>query len=139
MSAGGNRNLADFESMTVDPTGNIELVIPADPTNVLPTDTHQTVNWYFKETSGPLMPPGATNGNGTGNQTYFAASLALPEAPLTALLVVPGLAVAAAFVARRRRRGVVLAQIRGLSPRGGAHPPVVTTSTVRSASRSSRG
>ena len=109
LSAGGNRNLADFESMTVDPTGHIELVIPADPTNVLPTDTHQTVNWYFKETSGPLMPPGATNGNGTGNQTYVAASLALPEAPLTALLVVPGLAVAAAFVARRRRRGVVLA------------------------------
>ncbi|PZR84138.1 MAG: hypothetical protein DLM65_00500 [Candidatus Aeolococcus gillhamiae] len=109
LSSGGNRNLADFESMTVDPTGNIELIIPADPLNVLPTDSHPTVNWYFKETSGPLMPPGATNGNGTGNQTYVAASLALPEVRWAALLLVPGGLAAAVFISRRRRRGALLA------------------------------
>lgn len=114
LSSGGNRNLADFESMTVDPTGHIELIIPADPGNLNPTDTTPTVNWYFKQTSGPLMVPGATNGNGTGNETYVAASMPpngqVPESRWAALLLVGGTAVAAVLTwARRRRRGVVAA------------------------------
>ncbi len=55
------------------------------------------------------MPPGATNGNGTGNQTYVAASLALPEVQWTALLLVPGTLIGAGVLARRRRRSEVLA------------------------------
>ena len=109
LSAGGNRNLADFESMTVDPTGHIELVIPADPKNITVADsnsnTNGTDNWYFKQTSGPLMVPGATNGNGTGNQTYVAAAaVTVPESPLTALLVGSGGILVVGLAATRRRR-----------------------------------
>jgi hypothetical protein len=69
-----NRNLADFESMTVDPAGNLEVIIPAD------CDTCQgnTKNWFYKQTAGPLMPPGPTNGNGTGNQTWVAGARTQP-------------------------------------------------------------
>ena len=67
-SGGGNRNLADFESMTVDPTGHLEIIIPAD------ADGTHTENWFYKQTSGPLMPPGAVNGSGTGNQTWLVSA-----------------------------------------------------------------
>lgn len=105
LSAGGNRNLADFESMAVDPTGHLEVIIPADPTNLLPTDTHQTVNWFFKQNGGPLMPPGATNGNGTGNQTWVsAAAVTVPESPWTVLLVLGGGTLVAMLAVTGRRR-----------------------------------
>jgi hypothetical protein len=68
LSGGGNRNLADFESMTVDPAGHLEVVIPAD------ADGMTTENWYYKQTSGPLLRPGPVNGNGTGGQTWGSAS-----------------------------------------------------------------
>ncbi len=50
----GLGSVTDFESMTVDPTGHIELVIPADPGNVDPksTTTTQTVNWYSRRRAG---------------------------------------------------------------------------------------
>jgi hypothetical protein len=63
-SGGGNRNLADFESMAVDPQGHLEIVIPAD------ADGSLTENWFYKQSGGRLMRPGAVNGNGTGNQTW---------------------------------------------------------------------
>jgi hypothetical protein len=72
LSGGGNRNLADFESMTVDPTGHLEVVIPAD------SDGNNTHNWYYKQTGGSLMPPGAVNGNGTGGQTWVASAASTP-------------------------------------------------------------
>jgi len=75
LSGGGNRNLADFESMTVDPTGHLEIVIPAD------ADGSTTENWYYKQTSGPLLRPGAVNGNGTGGQTWASASAASSGTP----------------------------------------------------------
>ena len=55
-----NRNLADFESMTVDPAGKLEVIIPAD------SDGTTTENWFYKQTAGPQMPPGPSNGTGTG-------------------------------------------------------------------------
>jgi uncharacterized membrane protein YgcG len=64
LSSGGNRNLADFESMAVDPQGRLEVIIPAD------ADGSTTENWFYKQTSGPRMEPGMVNGNGTGNQTW---------------------------------------------------------------------
>jgi hypothetical protein len=70
LSSGGDRSLADFESMAVDPTGHIEVVIPAN------ADGKTTENWFYKQTGGPLMPPGAVNGNGTGNQTWVVAAAA---------------------------------------------------------------
>jgi hypothetical protein len=66
LSAGGNRNLADFESITVDPQGHLEIIIPADCN----TCNGATENWFYKQTAGPTLVPGATNGNGTGNQTW---------------------------------------------------------------------
>jgi hypothetical protein len=66
LSAGGNRNLADFESITVDPHGHLEVIIPAD----CDTCNGTTENWFYKQTAGPLLVPGATNGNGTGNETW---------------------------------------------------------------------
>jgi BNR/Asp-box repeat len=75
LSGGGNRNLADFESMTVDPTGHLEIVIPAD------SDGSTTENWYYKQTGGPLLRPGAVNGNGTGGQTWASASAASSASP----------------------------------------------------------
>jgi hypothetical protein len=99
---GGNRNLADFESMTVDPTGHIELVIPADSDG---TNTH---NWYWKQTSGPLLVPGATNGNGTGNETYvFSPANSTPEAPWVVLLPLAGAAVAGVAIRRSRRSPII--------------------------------
>lgn len=71
LSAGGNRNLADFESMTVDPTGHLEVVIPADCDQC----SGNTEIWFYKQTGGPLVVPGATNGNGTGNETPVRGSL----------------------------------------------------------------
>lgn len=71
LSAGGNRNLADFESMTVDPTGHLEVVIPADCDQC----GGNTEIWFYKQTAGPLLVPGATNGNGTGNETPVTGSL----------------------------------------------------------------
>jgi hypothetical protein len=68
LSGGGNRNLADFESMTVDATGHLEIVIPAD------SDGKTTHNWYYKQTAGPLIPPGRVNGSGTGGQTWVTSS-----------------------------------------------------------------
>ncbi|MGN6473342.1 MAG: hypothetical protein ACTHK4_06800 [Mycobacteriales bacterium] len=70
LSAGGNRNLADFESMAVDPRGHLEVIIPADCDKCTGTE-----NWFYKQTSGPLLVPGPTNGNGTGNQTPVKGSL----------------------------------------------------------------
>jgi hypothetical protein len=67
-----NRNLADFESMTVDPAGNLEVIIPAD------SDGTTTENWFYKQTAGPQMPPGPSNGNGTGNQTWVAGARTQP-------------------------------------------------------------
>ncbi len=68
-SSGGNRNLADFESITVDQDGHLEVIIPAD------CDVcNGTENWFYKQTAGPLLVPGATNGNGTGNQTWVAGA-----------------------------------------------------------------
>ncbi|HEV7680155.1 MAG TPA: sialidase family protein [Candidatus Dormibacteraeota bacterium] len=67
-SGGGNRNLADFESMAVDPAGHIEVIIPAD------ADGTNTENWFYRQLAGPLMPPGKINGNGTGNQTWLVSS-----------------------------------------------------------------
>jgi hypothetical protein len=93
---GGNRNLADFESMTEDPTGHIELVIPADQ------DGATTHNLFYKQTTGALLVPGATNGNGTGNQTYLVLSTQTPEAPLALLLPLAG-GVPIAIAIRRRR------------------------------------
>lgn len=78
-SSGGNRNLADFESMAVDPAGNLEVIIPADclgPTT--PTTCTGTENWFYKQTAGPQMPPGPTNGNGTGNQTWVPGARTAP-------------------------------------------------------------
>jgi hypothetical protein len=69
-SSGGNRNLADFESITVDPKGHLEVIIPADCN----TCNGITENWFYKQTAGPLLVPGATNGNGTGNETWVAGS-----------------------------------------------------------------
>ncbi|HET6811615.1 MAG TPA: hypothetical protein VFH50_11460 [Acidimicrobiales bacterium] len=71
LSAGGNRNLADFESMTVDPQGHLEVIIPADCDQC----AGNTENWFYKQTDGPLLKPGATNGNGTGNQTPVPGSI----------------------------------------------------------------
>lgn len=68
-SSGGNRNLADFESITVDPSGHLEVIIPAD-CNVC----KGTENWFYKQTAGPRLVPGATNGNGTGNETWVRGS-----------------------------------------------------------------
>ncbi len=67
-----NRNLADFESMTVDGSGHLEIVIPAD------SDGSTTENWFYKQTTGPLLVPGATNGNGTGNQTWVSGASVTP-------------------------------------------------------------
>jgi hypothetical protein len=92
-SSGGNRNLADFESMTVDPTGNLEVIIPADCAGATACDG-TVENWFYKQTLGPLMPPGPTNGNGTGNQTWVpGARTAPPPAPVTAAAasIKPGL------------------------------------------------
>jgi hypothetical protein len=50
--------------MAVDPQGRIEVILPAD------ADGRTTHNWFYKQTSGPRMQPGAVNGNGTGNQTW---------------------------------------------------------------------
>jgi hypothetical protein len=69
-SSGGNRNLADFESITVDPRGHLEVIIPADCNACNGT----TENWFYKQTGGPLLVPGATNGNGTGNETWVRGS-----------------------------------------------------------------
>ena len=78
-SSGGNRNLADFESMTTDETGHLEVILPAD------SDGSNTENWFYKQTTGPLIPPGATNGNGTGNQTWVAgARTTAPPPPVAA-------------------------------------------------------
>src|SRR5581483_538911 len=71
LSAGGNRNLADFESMTVDPAGHLEGVIPADCDQC----KGNTENWFYKQTEGPLLTPGPTNGNGTGNETPVRGSM----------------------------------------------------------------
>jgi hypothetical protein len=93
LSSGGNRNLADFESMTVDPAGNLEVIIPADCSGDKACDG-KTENWFYKQTAGPVMPPGPTNGNGTGNQTYVPGARAqAPPAPVTgvAASVTPGL------------------------------------------------
>jgi hypothetical protein len=68
-SSGGNRNLADFESITVDPHGHLEVIIPADCNACTGTE-----NWFYKQTAGPLLVPGATNGNGTGNETWVKGS-----------------------------------------------------------------
>jgi hypothetical protein len=70
LSSGGNRNLADFESMTVDPHGHLEVIIPAD----CDACAGNTENWFYKQTAGPLLAPGATNGNGTGNETWVRGS-----------------------------------------------------------------
>jgi hypothetical protein len=78
-SSGGNRNLADFESMTVDPAGNLEVIIPADcDTCKDSAGAVVTENWFYKQTAGAQMPPGPTNGNGTGNQTWVAGARTLP-------------------------------------------------------------
>jgi hypothetical protein len=69
-SSGGNRNLADFESIAVDPNGHLEVIIPAD-CNACKGITE---NWFYKQTAGPLLVPGATNGNGTGNETWVTGS-----------------------------------------------------------------
>ncbi|MBJ7607840.1 MAG: exo-alpha-sialidase [Candidatus Dormibacteraeota bacterium] len=99
LSSGGNRNLADFESMTVDPAGNIELVIPADQDG---TNTH---NLFYKQATGPQLVPGATNGNGTGNRTYVNNTGGqVPEAPWASALLLVGAAGAAAVMVRGRRR-----------------------------------
>jgi hypothetical protein len=101
LSSGGNRNLADFESMTVDPAGNLEVIIPADCN----TCAGNTENWFYKQTAGPQMPPGPTNGNGTGNQTWVAgartapppqppAAVASPVLPNTAVSRLPTLRLA---------------------------------------------
>jgi hypothetical protein len=73
LSKGGDRNLADFESMTVDPSGHLEVIIPANCTG---SDCNgQTAeNWFYKQTAGPLLVPGATNGNGTGGETPVRGS-----------------------------------------------------------------
>jgi hypothetical protein len=71
-SSTGNRNLGDFASMTLDPTGNLEVVIPADSNGTV------TENWFYKQTAGAQMPPGPTNGNGTGNQSWVAGARTLP-------------------------------------------------------------
>lgn len=71
LSAGGNRNLADFESMTVDPVGHLEVIIPADCDSC----GGNTETWFYKQTQGPLLAPGATNGNGTGSETPVRNSL----------------------------------------------------------------
>lgn len=70
LSAGGNRNLADFESMTVDPAGHLEVIIPADCDKC----GGSTETWFYKQTQGPRLLPGATNGNGTGNETPVKTS-----------------------------------------------------------------
>jgi hypothetical protein len=74
-----NRNLADFESMTVDPAGNLEVIIPAD-CDVCKDSAGAVVteNWFYKQTAGAQMPPGPTNGNGTGNQTWVAGARTVP-------------------------------------------------------------
>lgn len=121
---GGNRHLADFESMTLDPTGHLEVIIPADSNGTI------TEAWFYKQTAGPLMPPGPTNGNGTGNQSWVAGArtdpppqppppppqndFSLPTTRLgpapdlrpvgVPLLVVAGLVVAVAWRPRRRRK-----------------------------------
>ncbi|GAC1333185.1 MAG: hypothetical protein NVSMB17_13270 [Candidatus Dormibacteria bacterium] len=75
-TAGGDRKLADFESMTVSERGNLEVILPAV------ADGSTTENWFYRQTSGPLLVPGPTNGNGTGNQTYVAgARTAAPPSP----------------------------------------------------------
>ena len=71
LSAGGNRNLADFESMAVDATGHLEVIIPADCDKC----AGNTENWFYKQTGGPLLVPGSTNGNGTGNETPVKGSI----------------------------------------------------------------
>lgn len=71
LSAGGNRNLADFESMTVDPSGHLDVVIPADCDKC----NGNTETWFYEQTSGPLLRPGPTNGNGTGGETPVKGSL----------------------------------------------------------------
>ena len=81
--------------MTVDPTGHLELVIPAD------ADGSTTENWYWKQTGGPLFVPGPTNGNGTGNQTFVPTpTVTVPEVPWLPGLVLVGGAVV--LLARRR-------------------------------------
>jgi hypothetical protein len=63
------------------------------------------VNWFFKQNGGPLMPPGATNGNGTGNQTWVsAAAVTVPESPWTVLLVLGGGTLVAMLAVTGRRR-----------------------------------
>jgi hypothetical protein len=127
-SSGGNRNLADFESMTVDPSGNLEVIIPADCLGgTTATTCTGTENWFYKQTAGLQMPPGPTNGNGTGNQTWVAGARttappqpppAPPPSPTTsaanpierqlpvigAAFLVAALLIAVAWFAPRRRR-----------------------------------
>jgi hypothetical protein len=33
-----------------------------------------TENWFHKQTAGPPLGPGATSGNGTGNETWVTGS-----------------------------------------------------------------
>ena len=81
LSSGGNRRLADFESMAVDELGHLEVILPANSEN----KAGKTENWFYKQTTGPLLVPGATNGNGTGNQTWVQGSrTAPPPAPIAA-------------------------------------------------------
>ncbi|HSP65628.1 MAG TPA: hypothetical protein VLO10_05495 [Candidatus Deferrimicrobium sp.] len=99
-SAGGNRNLADFESMTVDPNGSVELVIPADQDGV------HTHNLFYKQTGGSPIVPGPTNGNGTGNQTFVATPASgVPEIAFAPALIIAGVG-AGLFVVRRRNRAL---------------------------------
>ena len=85
-SSGGNRNLADFESMTLSERGNLEVILPAD------SDGAKTENWFYRQVGGPQMVPGPTNGNGTGNQTYVAgARTTAPPGSVPATVVNPNL------------------------------------------------
>ncbi len=59
-SSGGNRNLADFESMTVDPSGNLEVIIPAD------SDGTNTQNWFYKQTLAVIPADANHRGGCTG-------------------------------------------------------------------------
>ena len=78
-TSGGNRNLADFESMTLSERGNLEVILPAD------SDGTTTENWFYRQVGGPQMLPGPTNGNGTGNQTWVeGARTAPPPGPVAA-------------------------------------------------------
>jgi hypothetical protein len=87
----GNRNLADFSSVTVDPTGCAIFTYADD---------------------GSILPDGSNTGGGVNNDVtrqtsgcFATLGTGLPESPLTTAVLLAGSVSAAVwFVVRRRRR-----------------------------------